>query len=241
MAEFPMLPFWTDAYLADTTHLTTTEHGAYLLLLIAMWRTKAKRLPNNDKMLARFARLTPGQWARIKPTLMPFFIDHGDEISQARLTDEADAVRRHSVKQSDKAKARWLAQKDSSDAVAMPDGMPERCSLPLPLPNQERKKEDTSADAAEPVSLNGRYRWQGAVIRLNERDFNRWEQSFKHLDLPADLASLDAWLESPECSDADRKNWFFIVAGALKNRNATAKAVGDAPRRDRLAHVPHSL
>jgi uncharacterized protein YdaU (DUF1376 family) len=149
MAEFPMLPFWTDAYLADTTHLTTTEHGTYLLLLIAMWRTKAKRLPNDDKLLARFARLTPTQWARIKPTIMPFFIDHGDEISQARLTDEADAVKRHSKKQSDKAKARWLKTNDSDNAVAMPEGMPEACSLPLPL-SQDKKEVDksTSKEAA---------------------------------------------------------------------------------------------
>ena len=39
MAEAPIMPFATDAYIGDTTHLTTIEHGAYLLLLFAMWRT----------------------------------------------------------------------------------------------------------------------------------------------------------------------------------------------------------
>jgi hypothetical protein len=39
MAEFPALPLWTDAYLGDTRHLSQSEHGAYLLLLITAWRT----------------------------------------------------------------------------------------------------------------------------------------------------------------------------------------------------------
>ena len=28
MADFPYIKFYTDAYLADTTHLRTEEHGA---------------------------------------------------------------------------------------------------------------------------------------------------------------------------------------------------------------------
>jgi uncharacterized protein YdaU (DUF1376 family) len=81
-----------------------------------MWRTKRKRLPKDDKLLSRYARLTAGQWARVMPTLMPFFVDHGTEISQARLTDEAEAVRQHSKKQSDKARARWLKTKETDHA-----------------------------------------------------------------------------------------------------------------------------
>jgi hypothetical protein len=38
MAEYPFLPLWTDAYFADTRHLTLEQHGAYLLLIIEAWR-----------------------------------------------------------------------------------------------------------------------------------------------------------------------------------------------------------
>lgn len=131
MAEFPAMPLWTDAYLGDTTHLTTTEHGAYLLLLIAMWRTSEKRLPSDDKLLARYARCTAGQWTRMKPILMEFFKVKSGFITQSRLTDEAVAVRQHSRKQSDKAKSRWLKSKETDDATALPE--PCRSDAPLTL------------------------------------------------------------------------------------------------------------
>jgi uncharacterized protein YdaU (DUF1376 family) len=72
MAEFPAFPLWTDAYLGDTIHLTTIEHGAYLLLLMAMWRNDGK-LPDDDRMLARYARMTQGQWGRVSVTIRAFF------------------------------------------------------------------------------------------------------------------------------------------------------------------------
>lgn len=117
MAQFPALQLWTDAYLGDTSHLTTIEHGAYLLLLIAMWRNKAS-LPNDDRMLAKYARLTPGQWQRIKPTIWPFFNEDGDYITQGRLTDEYNAVRQRSASASDSARARWLKKNDNGNANA---------------------------------------------------------------------------------------------------------------------------
>lgn len=147
MAEFPAMPLWTDAYLGDTTHLTATEHGAYLLLLITMWRTPEKRLPTDDAKLARYARLTKGQWARMKPTIMAFFNSHGDWITQGRLTDEANAVKRNSSKQSDKSKARWLKTKKTPDAVDKPEPCRTDASLTLPTP----KKDPDANASAEPI------------------------------------------------------------------------------------------
>jgi hypothetical protein len=51
LAEFPALPLFTDAYLGDTTHLSTFEHGAYLLLLIVSWRTPGCCVADDDALL----------------------------------------------------------------------------------------------------------------------------------------------------------------------------------------------
>jgi uncharacterized protein YdaU (DUF1376 family) len=133
MAEFPALPLWTDAYLGDTTHLTTIEHGAYLLLLMAMWRANGS-LPDDDRMLARYTKLTAGQWARIAPTVRPFFRSENGRISQGRLTDELKHVRQHSTKQSNAAKARWLKSNDTNDATAMPNECHGNAPTPTPTP-----------------------------------------------------------------------------------------------------------
>ncbi|MCR6671462.1 DUF1376 domain-containing protein [Devosia ginsengisoli] len=108
MAQFPALPLWTDAYLADTGHLTTLEHGAYLMLLMSMWRAGGD-LPNDDRKLARFAKLTTPQWQRIKDTIMEFMTVSPDglTVSQGRLGDELQYVRDHSKKQAKNSRQRW--------------------------------------------------------------------------------------------------------------------------------------
>jgi uncharacterized protein YdaU (DUF1376 family) len=105
MAEFPALPLWTDAYLGDTTHLTTIEHGAYLLLLMTAWRTRDCALPDDDRLLARYARLNTQQWKRMRPIIEAFFTIENGFWKQGRLTDERGAVERHRLQQSEKGKA----------------------------------------------------------------------------------------------------------------------------------------
>lgn len=73
MSDFPYMRFYVSDYLGDTQHLTTIEHGAYFLLLIALWNAPDNTLPNDDKMLARYARMTNGQWRKVAPVLMPLF------------------------------------------------------------------------------------------------------------------------------------------------------------------------
>lgn len=97
MADFPALPFWTDAYLADTTHLTTEQHGAYCLLLFKMWRMPDCNLPDDPKLLARLAGITPAKWPGVWSVLKDFFLlaDNG-RWTQKRLTKERDYVNKRS-------------------------------------------------------------------------------------------------------------------------------------------------
>lgn len=85
--------------------------------------------------------MTKGQWLRIRPTIIEFFDVENGQITQGRLTDEYDAVRQHSKNQSKKAKARWLKEKQTVDAVASSgqcpaDASPSLTLTPIdPIPN----------------------------------------------------------------------------------------------------------
>lgn len=111
MAEFPSLPLFTDAYLGDTTHLTTIEHGAYLLLLITSWRTRDTCLPDDDRLLARYTRTTAAQWRRLRPVLAEFFEIEDGVWKQPRLIDEANAVRQHRERMAENGRASALKRK----------------------------------------------------------------------------------------------------------------------------------
>lgn len=95
MAEFPAMPFYTDAYLADTRHLTTEEHGAYLLLLMCAWRSKGCQLKDDDRQLARIVGISSARWKRLRTVLSEFFVISGGYWRQKKLvaTHAAVAVR----------------------------------------------------------------------------------------------------------------------------------------------------
>lgn len=106
MAELPAMPLWTDAYLGDTHHLSTVEHGAYLLLLIAGWR-RGGWLPDDEKQLAKIAGLKGVNWTRAWGTLRGFFFSANGKLFQKRQLDELAQSRKRSKAGRKNADARW--------------------------------------------------------------------------------------------------------------------------------------
>ena len=93
----PYMPLYVADYMADTAHLTTLEHGAYLMLIMAYWQ-RGEALPNDDKKLARIARLGPREWARIKPSIAEFFELSASGWFHSRLDRELASLRDKSLK-----------------------------------------------------------------------------------------------------------------------------------------------
>lgn len=135
MAEFPAMPLFTDAYLADTRHLTTEEHGAYLLLLMEAWRRPKCDLPDDDRLLSRLTGLPIDRWQEIKPIVMAFWKRDGRSATfrQKRLSAERIYVADKTKMQRDRAAKRWNKTK-KDDAAALPDGCQSDAPTPTPTP-----------------------------------------------------------------------------------------------------------
>jgi len=65
------MPLYVGDYLRDTRHLTTIQHGAYLLLIFEYW-TKGK-LPDTDAGRRRVTAMTPKQWLSNRSELAAMF------------------------------------------------------------------------------------------------------------------------------------------------------------------------
>lgn len=79
--------YWGD-YRKGTGNLRTAqEHGAYLLLIGALWDSGGK-LPADDHTLARHACCTLKEWAALKPVLLPFFRVSRGRLYHKRVTEE---------------------------------------------------------------------------------------------------------------------------------------------------------
>jgi uncharacterized protein YdaU (DUF1376 family) len=137
------MPLSIGDYLADTSHLSTLEHGAYLLMLMHYWRKGP--LPNDPVKLANICKMTVDAWSIAQAVLKDFFSIGDDGLLHQRRADRERAKwieKKDLAKEKAKmaAKARWGYA--SSNAPSIPQSnaqaMLNPCPLPLPLPIKEQ-------------------------------------------------------------------------------------------------------
>lgn len=77
--------------------------------------------------------------------------------------------------------------------------------------NDKNDKNDKNIGVAP-----SRYFFEGEIIRLNERDFRKWEKAYSAIpDLRAALQAKDDYLSQQP--DEKQKGWFFFVSSQLAN------------------------
>ena len=135
MSEFPALPLWTDAYLADTAHLSYEEHGFYFHILMTMWRTPGCQMPNDTVWIDKRFR---GNAAAVLALCTEFCTLSEDRKwwHQKRLRKQWAWCREKSAQNAEKANYRW------SKGKAACNGNADAMLLNLNLNLNPKRKED---------------------------------------------------------------------------------------------------
>jgi uncharacterized protein YdaU (DUF1376 family) len=88
------MPLYIGDYMRDTAHLSATEHGAYMLLLMHAW-THGGALPAAPQRLCIIGKLDAKAWKQSGPVLTAFFARDGDVLRQKRLDEELAIAQSH--------------------------------------------------------------------------------------------------------------------------------------------------
>ena len=176
----PYMPFYPGDYLGDTMHLTLEQHGAYVKLMLCMWRTGGW-LEDDPKKICQILSITKGRWAKLKPSIERFFIYQDGKFSQQRLLKEREKAREKSAKNSSSGKlgAEAKRRKYKETDLANAKDSPKRnagIARALPEPEPEPEKNVVVDDArAKPVGLYMQIQEAiGAVVPLSMQRVDVW-------------------------------------------------------------------
>jgi uncharacterized protein YdaU (DUF1376 family) len=135
------MPLHIGRYMAATGHLSTEEHGMYLLLLMHAW-ANAGVIPGDPERVRRLCRADPKGWARSSAVILDFLTMQPDgTYRQKRLDIElakaADVKSTKSEAGKKGADSRWQKHGRANGATMaepMADGMANEWPIPRPEP-----------------------------------------------------------------------------------------------------------
>lgn len=100
-----------------TVHMDATEFGAYMSLIVAAYQS-GNKLPDDDRVLSRMARVTGHKWAKIRPIIEAKFVVKNGFWEQKFI--KKDLLRCESLSKKNKANA--LKNNNTPKPVGKPNG-----------------------------------------------------------------------------------------------------------------------
>lgn len=214
------MPLWIGSYLADTMKLTTVQHGAYFLLLMAYWRERSP-LKDSDDELRSITKTDRAEWKKMRPVIAEFFKVADGVWWHKRVEQEMAAADERSKKAKEKAQkgadARWKDKpKDATgDAPSIPQALPEdkpnQCPLPSPLPTELRSVKK-SADAPSIPGISDELLRDFLEVRKAKRAGKLTPTAIKGLEREAAKAGLTLLQAITVCCEAGwqgfRADWY---------------------------------
>lgn len=204
-------PLFIADYEADTLHLNAEEHGAYLMLLMAYWKS-GKPLPDDPTILARTCRMTRRKWNRIATKIEPFFARSNGFLVHKRVEAELAHAREISQKAKENIAKRW-EKKDTAvlpanngrntDVVHNSNSSIEDSESDTTVDNQPQKKESGtevwafSENPKSPKATNKMRgtRWDGRPVP------DEWIEEARQIRAEAGLTEIDLRVEAASFAD----------------------------------------
>lgn len=202
------MPLYVGDYLADTSHLTTAEHGAYILLICHYWRNGG--LPDKDEQRRRISKMTPDEWAASRDTIAEFFdADWKHKRIEFELTEAArlSAAGRAGGRASGEARRTTVERSLNDRGNDSPTKREALQSQP------QSKKEDIRAVATATRPANDHFdQFKAAYPR--RRGSNPWKPARAQFDIAlksgADPAKIIAALRAGVGYDPEKINTEYI-------------------------------
>ena len=183
MAVLPHFAFYPKDFSADALveAMSTLQVGAYILLLCKAWQADPPAsLPNDDAVLARYARLSPAEWSAAKAgVLAPFRLGTDNRWHQKRLRQEYE----HAVRV---RKARSEAGKKGGRPRKPPEEEGQKPIAYQKVKQKESKTLSGSSEKSQEKKTKGRGGGAGGGAGVSEFP--------APLDTPEFRAAWDSWL-----------------------------------------------
>ncbi len=218
MAALPYMQLYIADYLADTMHLSTEEHGAYLLLMFNYWQT-GRAIPKSR--LPKIARLSNDRWISVESSLKEFFSDNGSEWKHDRIERDLEGVRNSLEQKSAAGRASAKARKAKKGTESERQSNDRSTGVNSPLEqdgngNPTNKDPDTDKDIKPKNNMPDAESDQrrappeispeeifislpligglSHVVTLNYLESRR--ELYPAVDVPQELRNMCGWLES---------------------------------------------
>lgn len=156
----------------------------------------------------------------------------GGKLLHERVTEEIAKRHERNTKQTRNAHKRWHEGDENPNKNN--DGTENRHSQTdaKPMPTRSQKLETRNQKEERGGAEAQAYVFKGKVIRLKQKDFERWEKSYPHVpDIVAELTAADEYFS--ENPSADGK-WYFRASNWLKKASNEASK----PVMEQKAFVP---
>ncbi|MDZ4739896.1 MAG: DUF1376 domain-containing protein, partial [Alphaproteobacteria bacterium] len=115
------MAFNVSDYTANTLHLTTRQHGGYILLICAAWAGKGV-LPGADASLMAIAKLSPKEWAADAEIIKAFLTRRGETWVHERVEyewlDAQALIKAKSAAGKEGARRRWAGRSNGKPMAA---------------------------------------------------------------------------------------------------------------------------